>query len=84
MWKSSTQNPNIITVTIIMLLQLYRGILRTLNIHIQKILFRQFQAYSGTFSNIQPCSGILRDIVKAYSGIIEAYGAINRHSRNST
>ena len=30
-------------------------------------------AYSGTFSNIQPCSDILRGI-KAYSGILEAYG----------
>ena len=26
------------------------------------ILFRHFHAYSGTFSNIQPCSSILRDI----------------------
>ena len=38
----------------------------------QKSFFRHFQAYSGIFSKIEPCSGILRDI-KAYSGIFEAY-----------
>ena len=34
----------------------------------QNSLFRHFQGYSGTFSNIQPCSGTLRDI-KSYWGI---------------
>ena len=43
----------------------------------QNSLLRHFQAYSGTFSNIKPCSGILTDI-EAYSGIIEAYCAILR------
>ena len=38
-----------------MLLELYRCIL--------KGLFRKFWAYSGTFSNIQPCSGILKNCV---------------------
>ena len=38
----------------------------------QSGLFRHFQGYSGTFSNIQKCPEIMRDI-KSYSGIIEAY-----------
>ena len=43
-------------------------------------IFRYFQAYSETFINIQPCSGILRDI-KAYSDIFRHYwGNIEPHS----
>ena len=50
------------------------------------VLSEQFiytiSGYSGTLSNIQPCSGTLRNI-RAYSGIIEAYGTIIRHIRNT-
>ena len=35
-------------------------------------IFRHIQAHSGTFSNIQPCSGILRDF-KAYLDIFRHY-----------
>ena len=45
-------------------------------------LFRNFQANSGTFGNIQPSSDKLRDIVE-YSGITEVYGAMIRNMRNS-
>ena len=31
-------------------------------------LFRHFQAYSGTFSNIQPCSGQYSDMLKHTEG----------------
>ena len=43
------------------------------------------QTYLRIFTNIQQCSGILRDILhtEVYSGIIEAYGAIIRLIRNS-
>ena len=53
--------------------------------HGQNSLFRQCQAYSGTFSNIQLCSAIPRYIkaYQTYSGITEAYGAIIRYIRNS-
>ena len=40
-----------------------------------------FQAYSGTFNNMQLYSSILRDI-KAYSGIIEASGPTMRQIRH--
>ena len=43
--------------------------------HSQHSLFRDFRAYSGTFSNIQPFSGIVRDI-KAYWGIFEHYWGV--------
>ena len=48
-------------------------------------LFRNFQANSGTFSNIQPSSGKLRDMrdIVEYSGITEVYGAMIRNMRNS-
>ena len=68
MYKSSRQefydNNNVIT-TISRHIE-NPGIVRTVYSHI-------FQAYSGKFRNIQPCSDILRGI-KAYSGILEAYG----------
>ena len=50
-------------------MQLYRGIVRTV----------YFQAYSETSSNIQLCSGILRELrdLNAYAEIIEAYGDIS-------
>ena len=56
-------------------MSLYRSISRTLNIHIQNSLFKHFQTYSGTFSNIHH--------VHAYRGTIsyiQAYGALIRHS----
>ena len=53
------------------------GIVRT----IYSGIFRHIQGYSTIFT-IQPFPGILRDI-RAYSGIIEAYGAITRHISNS-
>ena len=46
--------------------------------HSQNSLFRHLQAYSGTFSNIQPCSGIVREI-KAYWGIFSYCSGILRH-----
>ena len=39
---------------------------------IQFTVFKQFQAYLGTFNNIQPCSGIVRDI-KACCGTFRHY-----------
>ena len=48
------KNSNIIT-----LVKLYCGIMRTLAQSEQFI-----QAYSGTFSNIQPCLGKLRDVIQ--------------------
>ena len=45
----------------------------------QNSLLTHFQAYSGTFSNIKPCSGILRDI-KAYWGIFWHYWGVWSHS----
>ena len=54
------------------------GIVRT----IYSGIFRHIQGYSTIFT-IQPFPGILRDNIRAYSGIIEAYGAITRHISNS-
>ena len=53
--------------------------------HSQNRLFKNFQTYLGTTTNIQSCSGILRDIKhnEEYSGIIKVYGAIIRHIGNS-
>ena len=78
----------LITIVTITTLQLYHSIFIILVYLISKMvrdienlsivsLFRHFQAYSGAFSNIQPCSGILRDIT-TYWGIIEPYWAIFR------
>ena len=40
--------------------------------HSQSSLFRYFQAYSGSCSNIQPCTGLLRNI-KAYRDMLRHY-----------
>ena len=41
-------------------------------------LFKHFQGYSGTFSTVEPCSGILRDI-KSFWGIFRHYQGILSH-----
>ena len=46
-------------------------IVRTVH-SIQFTVFKQFQVYLGTFNNIQPCSGIVRDI-KACCGTFRHY-----------
>ena len=46
-------------------------IVRTVH-SIQLTIFKHFQAYLGTFNNIQPRSGIVRDI-KACCGIFRRY-----------
>ena len=43
-------------------------------------LFRNFQANSGTFSNIQPSSGKLRDI-EGYCGIFRHYRGVWSHDQ---
>ena len=71
------KNSNTITLVtiIIMLPQLYRGILRTL------VESEQFiQTFFGIFRDIQQHSAMFRHI-EGYSGIIEAYEAIFKHIR---
>ena len=58
------KNYNLITlvIKIMMLLSLYRDIFRTLAELEQLIqVYSGIFIHSGTFRNIQPCSGILRD-----------------------
>ena len=45
-------------------------------------IFRHTQGHLGIFSHVQGYCGTLGHI-EAYLGIIEAYGAIIRHIRNS-
>ena len=76
------KNSNLITlVTKVMLLWLYRGIFRTLA---QSEKFIQTYSgifiRSGTFRNIQLCSGILRDI-NVYSGIFSRYWGVWSHNQ---
>ena len=50
-------------------------------IHGHSAIFNHAQVYSGTFSNIQPCSRMLKD-VEALSMHTKPYSGIFRHLQN--
>ena len=79
------KNYNLITlvIKIMMLLSLYRDIFRTLAELEQLIqVYSGMFIHSGTFRNIQPCSGILRDN-EGYWGIFRHYWGVRATIRHN-